>query len=128
MDIAHLVKTDYQEAVRMLPSVDAELKRSLKSHERVPKFLENLSREISRLPNHLRPDRARIKKIVYDMTELFVHNVKRQADEMAMSDARKQAEIAAAQAKKDLDMTANGTPVGDYAEVLKDVQDGSKEV
>jgi hypothetical protein len=102
MDILHLVKADYQEAIRLLPSVDDELRRSLKSHARVPKFMEKLAGDISKLPNHLRPDRARIKKIVYDTTEMFVHNLKRQADEMAMSDAKKAALIAEANREKTL--------------------------
>ncbi len=120
MDLRHLITSDYQEAINLLPGVPSELRKALKTHQRVPIFVDNLFKQISRLPPHLKPTRLRIKQIVYDMTNVFVTNVKRQVDEKHLSDLAKAAEKKKAQDIKDLASTVDGNPQGDYQELSEE--------
>lgn len=93
-DVRALCRADYQEYVAMA-QIPRELKDALKTHERVPVFVDNLAREIKaieRVRVGKRLDRMTIKKMVYDLTEMYIGAVKRQADERMMSEvARHQA-------------------------------------
>lgn len=112
-----MIRQDYQEAVRLLPGIPEELRASLKTNERVPIFLDNLTNEISKLPAHIRPQRLKIKQIVYEITNTFVLNVKRAADEKHLSDIAKNAKIAENQARLDLEATASGHSQGEYEDL-----------
>lgn len=74
-----------------------DLRASLKAHERVPLFIDNLAREILKVE---RSDhrfkgkpltRDEIMGIVSDFTKTFIDSVKRQRDEAIMSEAAKKA-------------------------------------
>lgn len=109
MDLIHLVRRDYQEAVA-LADAPTELKRSLAAHERVPGFIDNLARELSRVPGL---KRETIKVAVYELTNLFIANVKRRADEMHMSEVEKHRRVAeyerAKEAEAMIDKLSGGT-------------------
>ena len=68
-----------------------ELIRSLKHHERVPVFVDNLSKQLQMIERRkkISLDRIKVKDIVYDMTKNFLTLLNRRADEMAMSDLEK---------------------------------------
>lgn len=117
MDLRHIIIQDYQEAIRLLPGIPQELRKSLKAHERVPTFVDNLVSQISRIPPRLKPTRIKIKQIVYDMTNVFVMNVKRKVEERQLSDAARTAIQANAQKVKDLQATAEGNAQGEYEEL-----------
>jgi hypothetical protein len=117
VDLRHLITCDYQEAVSLLPGVPTELRKALKTHQRVPVFIDNLTKQIAALPKHLRPDRLKLKRVVYDMTNLFVMNVKRQAEERHMSDLAKKVALDAAQRAADLAEASKGNFQGHYGEL-----------
>ncbi len=119
MDLKHLITSDYQEAVSLLPGIPGELRKALKSHQRVPVFIDNLVKEVSTLPKHLRPDRLKLKRIVYDLTNVFVMNVKRQAEERHMSELAKQAVKNEADKALDLQHAAQGNFQGHYGELTE---------
>lgn len=77
----------YQNAVA-LSDVPQELKQSLKTKERVPAFIDNLTRELALVP---KLDMDRIQTVVYDMTFIFLDAVKRKADENYISENAKRA-------------------------------------
>jgi hypothetical protein len=72
----------YQETIR-LADIPSDLRTSLKAHERVPKFIDNLAKEMRSIPNL---DSVTIKMMVHDLTHLFITSVRTKADEMRMSD------------------------------------------
>lgn len=65
-----------------------ELKRSLKTNERVPAFLARLEREASVLPKSI-ATKENVIAVVTDMTTLFLNALMKKADEQAMSDLEK---------------------------------------
>lgn len=117
MDLKTIVRQDYQEAVRLLPGIPDELRKGLKTNERVPLFIDNLTKEIASLPAHIRPQRLKIKQIVYDLTNTFILNVKRQADEKHLSDIAKTAILEKEQARLDLEATVAGKSQGEWEEM-----------
>ncbi len=120
MDLRHIIINDYQEAISLLPGIPTELRKGLRTHERVPKFIDNLVREISTLPPQLKPDRLKIKRIVYDITNMFVVNARRHVEEQQMSELAKLAEKKKAQDAQDLAATAEGKPQGEYEELAQE--------
>jgi hypothetical protein len=86
MDVRKLCIADYQEYIK-LADLPTELKRALKTEERVPVFIDNLARQIHQLPVHV--SRTRIKECVYDMTKIFISCVQKRAEFRTMSDLEK---------------------------------------
>lgn len=82
-----------------------ELRRALKSHERVPMFIDNLAREFGNLT--FQAKKETIVQAVHDMTKLFIVGVQANADAVRMSDQqRRRAKREAdrqAQLKKDVE-------------------------
>ena len=89
MDLKPLCIQTYQTTVASMQIPD-ELKRALKTHERMPRFLDNLVIElkVSRTRGIDVSDEE-AKKIVDSMTRFFVQNVQRHADDRIMSEAAK---------------------------------------
>lgn len=100
MDVKTLCRDDYQEYIT-LREMPTELRRALKSHERVPVFIDNLAKELYHLPFPV--SRETIKKCVYDLTEVFVRLVIKQSDERVMSDVEKMRRIQEADKIKAMD-------------------------
>lgn len=92
-----------------------DLRRSLKTHERVPAFIDNLAMHVERIeksPKLKARTRLNIEKITslaIDFTKVFVANVIRQADERRMSDAEKQRILKAQSDAKELDKLVEET-------------------
>ncbi len=60
-----------------------EFRKFLRSHERVPQFVDNLSRELGNLKHTIK--RETVVKMVEDMSAFFVHLAQRKAEEQALS-------------------------------------------
>lgn len=112
--------SDYQERVALKGDIPSELKRALKTHERVPLFIDNLVAQINRFPkNRVRGgklvpyqlDRNKLKMLVYSMTDIFIQGVQNTAESRYRSDLAKEA----AKNKVDafgLDEQGNGVALG----------------
>ena len=89
MDLKPLCIQTYQTTVASMQIPD-ELKRALKTHERMPRFLDNLVIElkVSRTRGIDVSDEE-AKKIVDSLTRFFVQNVQRHCDDRIMSEAAK---------------------------------------
>lgn len=79
--IRALVIQDYQECIALMNDIPEEFKRSLKAHERTPKLLDNLARELSAAERLVHLDRPTIKMAVYDFTRMFVKTLQAYADQ-----------------------------------------------
>ena len=77
----------YREAVA-LSTVPDELKRSLKTNERIPSFIDNLHRELAAVPNL---SAESIQTTVYDLTMLTLDMIEKQARENYLTEAAKSA-------------------------------------
>lgn len=105
MDLRQMIIQDYQEKVAMM-DIPSDLKTALKSHERVPQFVDNLLKEINNFPRKLKVNRYKLKSLVYDMTELFIKGVETTSKVRQMSEIERNA----LKPKEDfLDNQGNGT-------------------
>lgn len=117
--LRQMIISDYQERVMTNPSIPSELKVSLKSHERVPVFVDNLVGEINRFPSKIKIDRVKLKSLVYDMTDVFVLGVKATAEDRYKSDLDKMIAKEKAKEQFELDNQGNGV-VKDLGVEVKD--------
>lgn len=99
MDLRQMIICDYQERVAMKSGIDSELRRALKTHERVPVFLDNLVKQIQDIPRARKTkgligtwtmDRMKLKNLVYEMTDFFIKNVETLHDERSKSEIARQ--------------------------------------
>ncbi len=81
----------------MRMDIPEDLKRALKAHERVPTFIDNLAKNLYKLPKDIKTET--VIMAVHNMTDLFVSNIMRKADESRMSIMEKH-RLLADQAKK----------------------------
>ena len=118
-----LVTRAYQKALLKL-DIDSDLRRALKSHERVPKFIDNLSEEFTKLASsRLKigkqlPAEKHLEAIVVDFTTVFVQGIQNQAEKRYESDIQKMLRKAEEDNRRDLEQTIDGNASGDYADVL----------
>lgn len=84
-DIRSFCRRVYAETVAKCENT--ELRRALKTHERVPGFIDNLARDLGRLPFDVKP--VTLEMAVRDMTNLFIRCVETNAKERVMSDLDK---------------------------------------
>jgi len=91
MSYREIVRSDFEEFIRLDPMVPEDLKTSLRLTERVPQFIDNLAAALIEVDRRgkVKLSRMKIKNIVFEQTAFFVHLLKTKADEMAMSDAAK---------------------------------------
>jgi|JI10StandDraft_1071094.scaffolds.fasta_scaffold02886_20 hypothetical protein len=120
-----LVSRAYQRAIESI-DMDSSLRRSLKSHERVPRFIDNLSDEFTKLAAHrlkvgkALPADRHLESLVRDFTEMFVHGIKTKADMAYESEIKASMRKQMEDNRRDLENTIEGNASGDYADVLKD--------
>lgn len=95
MNIREFCVKTYQEYVRTTP-MNEDLRRALKSHERVPVFINNMARELAQS----KAKKETVEQAVRDMTKYFISQVEAQAKFRAMSDLAKMT-LQADQAKKE---------------------------
>ncbi len=87
-----IIRSDFEEFIRLDPSVPEGLRNSLRLTERVPAFVDNLAKEIAMVERRgIKLDRLKIKELVYSLSAFFVHNLRTKADQMHMSDLAKTA-------------------------------------
>lgn len=121
-----LVLKSYQEAVQLHPTANSDLKRALKSHERVPLFINNLCKEIEKAQEYrLRTKKKKylestIKSLVYDMTNVFISGIEMEAKQRYESDMQKMIREQEARAKQDLESSASGKLTGEYADLANE--------
>jgi hypothetical protein len=86
--IDKIILEAYQTAVALNQRVPAELKRSLKTSERVPRFLAQLKKEVAALPPNL-VSREVISMLTTDLTNMFLYQVERAAQQKQMSEVER---------------------------------------
>lgn len=84
--IRKIITETYQKTITDGP-YNSELKRSLRVHERVPVFFDNLTRELSK-PG-FNPTREQIELATRDLTHVFIRAVHMKAEERVMSPLKK---------------------------------------
>lgn len=92
MTLQEIIRSDFEEFIRLDPTVPLALKNSLRLKERVPAFVDKLTGEIQASERAgIILDRHKIKRIVYSLSGMFVHLLKMKAHEMEMSDLARSA-------------------------------------
>jgi len=86
MDLRQLCVSTYQDFVKNEPMPD-DLRRALKTHERVPVFIDGLVKELSNV-KHSVPKQS-IIDAVHSMSKVFLRCVEQKAKELYMSDIAK---------------------------------------
>lgn len=120
-----LVEQAYQEAIALNKNIPADLRDSLRRHNRMPLFLSNLALELEKAQTStLARGRSkiadnRLKEIVYDFTEVFIQGIKAEADRRYQSDIQKKLIEAEATRRADLEKTASGNVSGEYQELFE---------
>lgn len=119
------VRQYYNEAIALRKEINSELRHSLKNHPRMNTFIANMSAELVKVQNDrllkgkpLIKD-ATIQGVVYDMVNMFIGGIEREADKRMQSEFAKYAELEAARYAKDLSDSADGKMSG----VFKDIAD-----
>lgn len=113
----------YQRYVDSL-DIPIDLRTGLKTSERVPMFINNLSLELDKI----QADRIRtgkpifsdhaIEAVIKDMTEVFISGIKIKAQQMYESDIAKSIREAKADEQKAMEQTSEGVISGDYKEFI----------
>ena len=120
-----LVTRAYARAIESI-DMDAGLRKSLKSNERVPQFIDNLSGEFTKLAAHrlkvgkALPADKHLESLVRDFTEVFVKGIQNKAEQTYESEIRSMMRKQAEDSRNDLENTVAGKASGDYADVLKE--------
>lgn len=124
MFYSKFIRDTYNEAVRLHPSINSELKLALKSHERVPTFVDALAKEVEQVQNVMlstgkeKIKEDTIKHLVYDLTNLFITGIEKQAEIRQESDVKRMLREQAVSYAKDLDESADGNLKGDFADIF----------
>lgn len=102
MDWISVARRDYKEYLELHKAdLPDGLLSALKTHERVPLFIDNLAKELQEVQARgLSVDRVTIKNAVYDLTATFIETVKAQAETRQLSELEK---IRRKEAQKTLD-------------------------
>jgi len=120
-----LVTRAYQKALLSI-DIDSDLRRALKSHERVPKFIANLSEEFTKLAAHRikigkpLPSDKHLESLVQDFTHVFIAGIKNDAEKRYESDIKKMLRKSEQDSRDDLESTIAGNASGDYADLIEE--------
>jgi len=118
MSLRAKIVQDYQEYVNdPLNNIPTELRRALKSHERVPVFIDELNKQLMQVKLKSFDDRVKLKRVVHEFTAFFIQNLKRFVDEKHQSDL---ANLTFRKTEDRLDSQGNGA----YEELGLKIQDG----
>ena len=118
-----MVRQSYDEAIKLHPTAPSDLKIALRSHERIPLFVDNLARQFTLIAEQRTkkaqplPSMKHLKEIVCDMVDVFIAGVKDEALKRQESDMKKMIRETEARNAKDLDASASGELTGDYADL-----------
>lgn len=114
----------YKEACKLNLSINSDLKQALKTNERVPIFIDNMAKQFSLIQKMRlkkgKPllDDFKLKKLVYDLTDVFLISIQKETEKRIESDVQKKLKEQKLQAQKDLEETVNGNISGDFKEFL----------
>ena len=117
LNLKTLIQTEYRLAVAQA-AVPEELKRSLKTNERVPSFIANLEAEFKKLPPQILSNQRKLQDTVRSLTNLFLHLVEKKATQNIQSDLETARIKAEQQYLKEIDETSEGRPTGEFIEIL----------
>lgn len=112
MSFKKFIHEDYKEAIALAKDIPEELRRALKTNERVPIFFDNLEAQLRIAEARgIKLDRPMIKMMVYSLTEFFIKTVKAKADLDSKSDLQKRldAKTLAPEFSEFLDDQGNGS-------------------
>lgn len=124
------VRKSYNEAVSLHPTADADLKQALRSNERVPRFIDNLSLELGKLAeirakrNKQPIDEVHIKEIVYEMTDTFIKGLIGNATRLRESDLARIAREDQEAKQREIELASQGQMTGDFKDMgLQEIQE-----
>jgi hypothetical protein len=106
MGLREYIIDDYRERIELRSDIPSELKKSLRTNERVPVFIDNLKKAIDGIPRKIKIDRMKLKNLVYDMTDIFINNVRTHCEQKHMSILERQ--MLAKRNEFELDNHGNG--------------------
>ncbi len=118
-DIRKLCREQYALRVAMRFDIPDELRRCLKTHERVPLFIDNLSKSLYRAPKDIKVET--IIKAVHDMTDYFIDMIMKKADHQRLS-MMEQHRLLNEQAKKAAAEAAADALFGGEEQVTRDAK------
>ena len=106
-------------------TANSELQHALKSHERIPAYMNNITNEIKKTQDILnrrgkKLDDLKLKQMVYMFTDFFIAGIEQIAKERYESELQRivrQQDIAY---KDALNKSASGNLTGDFKEMAKD--------
>jgi hypothetical protein len=128
MSIREIVRADFEEFIRIDPSVPNGLRSSLKLKERVPSFVDRIAAEIIQVEvSGVKFTREDIKMMVYDLSRIFVHLLKTKAHEAEMSDLARAAmknQIEGDEIIQKLDKDGNADLTDELGVIIKDKATG----
>lgn len=105
--------------------IDGELKRSMRQHTTVNRFVDNVAKELDVAMKLVAQRRGRqlnyltVKNMVEDFARVLLTQIKTICDRRSESDLARIARERELQNQKDLEATVSGTPSGEYAENIK---------
>lgn len=112
----------YQEAVT-LKQIDSDLKSALRTQERVPQFIINLSSEFQKVQDYRlkkgKPmvDENTLRETVYDFVDVFIAGLVKSKELEQESMLKKLVREREIQDQKDLEATAQGKKQGIFEEI-----------
>lgn len=123
MDYKAFVRKHYQNAIEKNTWANRELIASLRHHERVPSFIDNLAVQLKkaqefRIKSGKPPFKIEtIAWSVNEMTEVFLRGIESKANQRAESEIAKYQRKHAMDEANDIEQTLAGNPSGDYADL-----------
>lgn len=103
-------------------AIPSELRHSLRGHERMPRFIDNLALELEKIQN-LRVRKGKkpfadeiLSDLVQGMTRVFIQGIMNEARRRYESDFDRIVREGAERDRKEIEDAANGKITGDFAE------------
>lgn len=114
-----IIQKHYNEAVRLNFKASADLKEALRSSERIPTFISNLSDEFTKIERQRNKpiSEKHIQEIVYMMTDMFIAGLENTARERYESDVQKNLRQEQASRRKEIENAANGNLSEEFQEM-----------
>lgn len=119
MTVREILISEYQSTIA-LAQINSELKRALKTYERVPIFIDNLVKQFGTNPGQF--SEFQIRQAANSMTNYFIQMVTKKANERIMSDLEKRRVQTEAYQREEVENkikehTKNGTLIIDESEL-----------
>lgn len=118
MTLREIVELHFDATIKAA-QIPTELRYALKKSEHRQKAIDGITGQILSVKRTRQFTSHEIKQLVESLTQLFLLGIQKLHDKRNMSHLEKSRIIAEAQRQEALEKTANGTPTGDYAEILE---------